>query len=135
MLRVSTHQSMRLRAFWSAVVLAGLAAHAWAIQAPVPRPITHERQCVATGAVPPGSARRITVAWTQAFATATYTVIGSVGDAADGDRSLELSHLVVPYSPQATSAVVFNRDAAAAHSGILCLDASADVTVAGNVPR
>ncbi len=135
MLRVSPSQSMWVRVLSSALVLVGLGAEAWAIQAPVPRPMTHERQCVDTGIVPPGSTRRVTVAWTQPFSTTKYNVIGSVGDSADGDRSLELSHLVVPYTPQATSAIVFNRDNGTAHSGILCLDASADLTVAGAVPR
>ncbi len=135
MVRVSPSQFMWVRVLSSALVLVGLGAEAWAIQAPVPRPMTHERQCVETGTVPPGSARRVTVAWTQPFATTKYNVIGSVGDSADGDRSLELSHLVVPYTSQATSAIVFNRDTGAAHSGILCLDASADLTVAGDARR
>ena len=45
------------------------------------------------------------------FATAEYTVIGTVADSAAGDQSLELSHVVVPYTPQATSAVVLRGTA------------------------
>ncbi len=135
MARVPTVQSIWARALWGAVVVVGLGADARAIQAPVPLPATHERQCVATGDVLPGGTRRVTVAWKRPFATEKYDVIGSVGDAVDGDRSLELSHLIVPYTPEATSAVVLNRDAGAAHSGILCLDASVDITVAADAPH
>ncbi len=101
----------------------GFAVSARAVQAPVPLPPTHERQCVATGDVPAGSVRRVTVKWDRPFPTGSYTVIGSVSDSTDGD-SIELNHVVAPYDPEAVAAVVFNHDATAAHSGILCLDAS-----------
>ena len=104
-------------------VLVGFSASARAVQAPVPVPPTHERQCVATGDVPAGSVRRVTVKWSRPFPTGSYTVIGSVSDSADGD-SIELSHVVAPYDPEAVAAVVANHDASAVHSGILCLDAS-----------
>lgn len=129
MLRTVGLRSAWGRTFWGAVFIAGAAVDAWAVQAPVPLPTTHERQCVATGDIPAGSARRVTVAWKRPFATAEYTVIGTVGDSAAGDQSLELSHVVVPYTPQATSAIVLNRDAGAGHAGILCLDASTDSEV------
>ena len=126
MLRTARFQSARVQMFWGAVFAAGAAVNAWAVQAPVPLQPTHERQCVATGDIPAGNARRVTVAWKQPFATTEYTVIGTVADSAAGDQSLELSHVVVPFSARATSAIVFNRDAGAAHAGILCLDAAVD---------
>ena len=129
MLRIMGLRSGWGRMFWSVVFVAGAAVDAGAVQAPVPLPTTHERQCVATGDVPAGAARRVTVAWKRPFATTEYTVIGTVADSAAGDQSLELSHVVVPYTPQATSAIVLNRDAGAAHAGILCLDASTDSDV------
>lgn len=98
-------------------------APAQAVQAPVPLPPNHERQCVATGDVPAGSVRRVTVKWNRPFPTASYTVIGSVSDSSDGD-SIELSHVVAPYAPDTVAAVVSNHDASAPHSGVLCLDAT-----------
>jgi hypothetical protein len=102
------------------------AISAWAVQAPVPVPPTHERQCVTTGEVPAGSSRRINLVWKRPFATAEYAVIGSVADSTELDRSIELSHIVAPYTPQMTAAIVLNRDASTAHSGVLCLDASTE---------
>ncbi len=135
MLRASRFPPRWIRGWWGVVFMLAAASGVSAIQAPVPEPPTHERQCVATGAIPAGDARRVTVAWTRPFATAKYEVIGSVCDSTNGDQSLELSHLIVPYTPQAASAIVFNRDTRAAHSGVLCLDASADATVAGDAPK
>jgi hypothetical protein len=117
-----TH-AVRRQISWLAVCVLVPAAGAWAVQAPHVLPPTHERQCVATGDVAAGSSRRVTVTWMRPFATAEYAVIGSVSDSTDADRSLELGHVVAPYTPTATAAVVFNRDTRAAHSGIVCLDA------------
>lgn len=122
MAKVASLQRAGARVF-SAGLLSWFAASAGAVQAPAPMPPTHERQCVATGAVPAGSVRLVTVKWNRPFSTTSYTVIGSVSDSTDGD-SIELSHVVAPYGADMVAAVVSNRDASAAHSGTLCLDAS-----------
>ena len=114
----------RASALWAAVVACAFASETWAVQAPVPMPPVHERQCVSTGDIPAGSARTVTVKWSRPFATGSYTVIGSVSDADNGERSIELSHVVMPYAPGEAAAVVFNRDGNTAHAGLLCLDAS-----------
>jgi len=106
-----------------AIAVSGFAIAAWAVQAPIPAPPDHERQCVSTGDIPASSARKITVKWNRPFPSGQYSVIGSVSDSADGD-SIELSHVVAPYAPDMVAAVVSNHDATAAHSGTLCLDAS-----------
>jgi len=84
---------------------------------------THQRQCVSTGEIPAGSARKVIVTWRASFATAEYDVIGSVSDATDRADAIELGHIITPQTPDAASAVVWNRDATGPHSGLLCLDA------------
>lgn len=121
---VSKVRAAAVRNIWLMAFACGVPTAAWAVQAPVPVPPTHERQCVATGDVPAGGARRVTIKWSRPFPANDYTVIGSVADATEGDRSIELNHVVVPYAAGEATAVVVNPDAGAAHAGILCLDAS-----------
>ena len=101
-----------------------LAGRAWAFQPPYQSPPTHERQCVPTGEIPAGDARTITVTWKRPFATSAYDIIGSVAEAGDSRKAIELGHIVMPHSPSEAAAVVYNRDAGAAESGVLCLDAT-----------
>lgn len=87
-------------------------------------PATHERQCVPTGEIPPGDARTITLTWKHPFATGDYDIIGAVSEPGDSGQAIELGHIVIPHSPTAASAVVYNRNAKGPQSGVLCLDAS-----------
>ena len=89
-------------------------------------PATHERQCVATGEIPPGDARTVSVTWKQPFATGEYDIVGAVSEPGDSGQAIELGHIVIPHTPTTAAAVVFNRNANAAQSGVLCLDASAE---------
>jgi hypothetical protein len=123
MANVANARKIRVLTLSVGMLVGFSAVSAWAVQAPVSLPPIHERQCVATGDVPAGSVRKVTVKWNRPFPTTSYTVIGSVSDSTDGD-SIELSHVVAPYGPDTVAAVVSNHDAGAAHSGILCLDAS-----------
>ena len=102
------------------------ATGAFGVQAPYELPATHERQCIPTGDIPPGDARTITLTWKHPFASGEYDVIGSVSESGNSLQAIELGHIVIPHTPTATAAVVFNRDATAVRSAILCLDASAD---------
>jgi len=102
----------------------GSATCVFAVQAPYELPATHERQCVPTGQIPPGDARTITVTWKHPFATGEYDIVGSVAEPGENRQAIELGHIVIPHSPTAAAAVVFNRDTSAAQSGVLCLDAS-----------
>jgi hypothetical protein len=107
-----------------------LTTSAFGIQAPPKVPATHlathERQCVSTGEIAPGAARTITVTWKQPFATGDYDIIGSVSEPGDNLQAIELAHVVNPSTPTSAAAVVFNRNADAAQSGLLCLDASTE---------
>jgi len=96
------------------------------VQSPHEAPVTHERQCVPTGEIPPGDARTITVTWKHPFASGEYDIIGSVSEAGENGQAIELGHIVIPHTPTTAAAVVFNRNAKAKESGILCLDASAE---------
>jgi hypothetical protein len=116
---VGLHVLMIGVAVWSA-------AGALGVQAPHDVPATHERQCVPTGEIPPGNARTITVTWKHPFATGVYNIIGAVSESGDSGQAIELGHIVIPHTPTTAAAVVLNRDAKAAQSGILCLDASTD---------
>ena len=121
-------KSLRGDGLRAAALSAGIAllAHSAAgVQTPQKVPVTHERQCVATGEIAPGDARTITVTWKQPFATGAYDVIGSVS-AGDDLQAIELAHVVVPNTPASAAAVVVNRNASAAQSGLLCLDATAE---------
>lgn len=100
-----------------------LVSAALAVQSPRHVPPIHQRQCVTTGEIPAGNARKVTVTWRESFATADYDVIGSVSDPTDRADAIELSHIITPQTPDSTSAVVWNRDATATHAGLLCLDA------------
>jgi len=102
------------------------ATGAFGIQTPHEVPATHERQCVPTGEIPAGDARTITVNWKHPFATGEYDTIGSVSESGESRQAIELGHIVVPHTPTTAAAVVFNRSANAAQSGVLCLDASAE---------
>ena len=108
------------------VSVAVLASSALGVQTPQKLPAIHERQCVPTGEIAPGGARTITVTWKHPFATSEYEIIGSVAEPGDSLQAIELAHVVIPSTPTAAAAVVFNRNADAAQSGILCLDASAE---------
>ena len=116
----------RLRVLLTMGALLLSAARVWGVQAPHAVPVTHERQCVPTGEIPAGSARTISVTWRHPFATDKYDIIGSVSETGDSVQAIELGHIVIPHSPVKAAAVVFNRDASAAQSGVLCLDASAE---------
>ena len=98
---------------------------AFGVQTPQQVVATHERQCVPTGEIAPGDARTITVTWKHPFATGEYEIIGSVAEPGDSVQAIELAHVVLPSTPTTAAAVVYNRNAGAAQSGILCLDASA----------
>ncbi|HVN84180.1 MAG TPA: hypothetical protein VMW17_04960 [Candidatus Binatia bacterium] len=117
---------LRMGAVCALLVSNWCALAALAVQAPVEAPPVHERQCVATGDVPAGGARRVTVKWSRPFPSGAYNVIGSVSDAAESEQSIELSHVVTPYTPDEVTAVVFNRDLNGVHAGLVCLDASRD---------
>jgi hypothetical protein len=99
-------------------------AGAFGVQTPHEGPATHERQCVPTGEIPPGDSRTITVTWKHPFATGDYAIIGSVSEPGNSREAIELGHIVIPYTPTEAAALVFNRNATAAQSAILCLDAS-----------
>jgi hypothetical protein len=117
------HNGFRLSVLMS-VGVAVLASSALGVQTPHAIPPTHARQCVPTGEIPPGDVRTITVTWKHPFATGAYAIIGSVAEAGDDRLAIELGHIVMPHTPTEAAAVVFNRDASAAESGVLCLDAS-----------
>ena len=99
---------------------------AFGFQRPHEVPATHERQCVPTGEIPPGDARTIAVTWKHPFATGEYDIIGAVSESGDSGQAIELGHIVIPHTPTSAAAVVFNRNAKAAQSGVLCLDASTE---------
>lgn len=113
-------------AFVSIGVVMWSAAGAFGVQAPYDVPATHERQCVPTGEIPPGAARTIAVNWRHPFATGEYDIVGSVSGAGDDRQTIELAHIVMPHTPTTAAAVVFNRNASAPQSAVLCLDASAE---------
>jgi len=108
------------------VSLAVLATNVLAVQSPREVPVTHERQCVPTGEIPPGDGRTIGVTWKHPFTSGAYTIIGSVSEAGSNPQAIELGHIVIPNTPTTAAAVVFNRDASAPQSGLLCLDASTE---------
>jgi len=110
----------------AALSIALLAPGASAVQTPQQLAATHERQCVSTGLIAPGTARTITVTWKQPFASGAYDVIGSVSEPGDSLEAIELAHVIVPSTPTAAAAVVVNRNTSTAQSGMLCLDASAE---------
>lgn len=103
-----------------------LATGALGFQRPYEVPATHERQCVPTGEIPPGDARTVTVTWKHPFATGEYDTVGAVSEPGDSGQAIELGHIVIPHTPTTAQAVVFNRNTAAAQSGVLCLDASTE---------
>jgi len=107
-------------------ILLSNAVCALGVQTPYQGPPTHERQCVPTGEIPPGDARTITVTWKRPFATGEYDTIGSVAESGDSPQAIELGHIVLPHTPTTAAAIVFNRNATAPQSGLLCLDASAE---------
>ncbi|HXQ20929.1 MAG TPA: hypothetical protein VN812_04600 [Candidatus Acidoferrales bacterium] len=115
-----------LYAFVSITVAVWCAAGALGVQAPYDVPATHERQCVPTGEIPPGVARTIAVNWRHPFATGEYDIVGSVSEPGDDRQAIELAHIVMPHTPTMATAVVFNRNANAPQSAVLCLDASAE---------
>jgi hypothetical protein len=96
------------------------------VQTPHQAPVRHERQCVATGEIPPGDARTITVTWKHPFASGEYDIIGSVSESGDRREAIELGHIVIPHTPTTAAAIVLNRNATETHSAILCLDASSE---------
>ena len=102
------------------------ATGAFGFQTPHEVPPTHERQCVPTGEIPPGNARTIAVNWRHPFATGQYDIVGAVSEPGDDRQAIELAHIVIPHTSTTAAAVVFNRNANAAQSGVLCLDASAE---------
>jgi len=106
------------------IAMGVLTTTAFGIQTPQKVPPTHERQCVPTGEIAPGDARTITVTWKHPFATGAYEIIGSVAEPGESLQAIELAHVVIPSTPTTAAAVVYNRNANAAQSGILCLDAS-----------
>ena len=110
----------------ASVSVALLTSSVFGIQPPQNVPVTHERQCVPTGEIDPGGSRTITVTWKHPFPTGQYDVIGSVSESGDSPQAIELAHVVIPTTPTAAAAVVFNRDSSAVQSGVLCLDASAE---------
>jgi len=103
-----------------------LASSAVGFQTPHAVPPTRERQCVQTGSIPPGGVRTITVTWKRPFATADYDIVGSVAQSGDGNRDIELGHIVMPHTPAAAAAVIYNRDTNAPQAGVLCLDAATE---------
>jgi len=125
MTQTTSHRSMALLVFIIASV-AVVATGARAVQSPHAAPVTHERQCVPTGEIPPGDGRTIVVNWKHPFATGTYDIIGSVSEAGNSPQAIELGHIVIPHTPTTAAAVVFNRNTGAPQSGLLCLDASTE---------
>ena len=115
-----------LCAFMSIGIVVSSYTLAFAFQRPYDVPTTHERQCVPTGEIPPGDARTIAVTWKHPFETSEYDIIGAVSESGDSGQAIELGHIVIPHTPTTAAAVVFNRNATAAQSGVLCLDASAE---------
>ena len=125
MIRAKRHRYVvGLPALVSAGVALWWATGAFGVQAPYEVPATHERQCVSTGNIAPGDARTIRLTWKHPFATGEYDVIGSVSESGESLQAIELAHVVIPHTPTAAAAVVFNRDGNAARSAILCLDGS-----------
>jgi len=114
----------------SALIIVGMAvacaSKGLGIQTPHQAPVTHERQCVSTGAIPPGDARTITVTWKHPFATGNYDIIGSVSESGERREAIELGHIVIPHTPTTAEAIVLNRNATETQSAILCLDASSE---------
>lgn len=115
-----------LSALLSTGMAVSSAASAFGVQAPQEVPVTHERQCVPTGQISPGSARTITVTWKHPFATGEYDVVGSVSESGESAQDIELGHIVIPHTSTAAAATVFNRSANTTQAGILCLDATAE---------
>ena len=116
----------RIGLIFPVVSLAVLATNVLAVQSPHEVPVTHERQCVPTGEIPPGDGRTIVVTWKHPFASGAYAIIGSVSEAGSNPQAIELGHIVIPNTPTTAAAVVFNRNASAPQSGLLCLDASTE---------
>jgi len=107
-------------------ILLWSAAGAFGFQRPYEVPATHERQCVPTGEIPPGDARTITMTWKHPFATGDYAIVGAVSEPGDSGQAIELGHIVIPHTPTTAAAVVYNRNAKGAQSGVLCLDATVE---------
>jgi len=126
MVYVEKHRIVGLYALMSIGILMSSGTLAFGFQRSHEVPVTHERQCVPTGEIPPGDARTIAVTWKHPFATGEYDIIGAVSESGDSGQAIELGHIVIPHTPTTAAAVVFNRNPAAAQSGVLCLDASAE---------
>ena len=124
MIRSQQSHGANLRLLVSLGMVIGLTTSAWGFQRAFEAPATHERQCVSTGEIPPGDARTITVTWRHPFATGHYDIIGAVSESGDSVQAIELGHIVMPHTPTTAAAVVYNRNAQSAQSGVLCLDAS-----------
>jgi len=120
------HRVLGLYVLASVGIAVWSVAGAFGVQSPQAVPATHERQCVPTGEIPPGDARTITVTWKHPFATGEYDIVGSVSEPGDSGQAIELGHIVIPHTPTTAAAVVFNRNAKAAQSAVLCLDASVE---------
>ena len=125
MVRAEKRRIVGLRVIMSMGILVSSNTLAFGFQRPYEVPATHERQCVPTGEIPPGDVRTIAVTWKHPFATGEYDIIGAVSESGDSGQAIELGHIVIPHTPTTAAAVVFNRNAKAAQSGILCLDATA----------
>jgi len=84
-----------------------------------------QRKCATTGSIGAAAEAEVCLTWTAAYASGSaYSTLGAVLDAATTVASLRFEHVSSQTATQAC-AVLFNADAASAHTGTLCLEAFA----------